>query len=395
MKKIVSKVFLIMLLLLPVGVLADMGAPEIKSYELIVTNPDGVDYYTDYSKTTTSHIDKDAEVTVNYGSNDGYNITINETGKSGYLNTLDGLTIKKDKLDPEEALGSGISKYDTKHKALVYAKDGVDVLTGPASAYSKVTHLKKGTELEFEYYSGAEGIVYIYVKTDDGNGWIDILNEKVLIENDSQYLFAYDVETECGVIPKNTIIRPTYRTDMWSRKALFNYEGCETLQYTFRSEKIFNINKSKHLANVVLNIYKDTDSDSEIIGTIPSGAEFYSYGGVSTYEGADKDIYYVKYGDSFGYIYPQDGETTYIDYIEEVEDITNYKAKAEEPKKEEPKKVEPKKEEKKDDNGLSSETIVIICVIGGLTLALGTLVTIILVNKKKKNKVENVKDSNE
>ena len=106
-------------------------------------------------------------------------------------------------------------------------------------------------------------------------------------------------------------------------------------------------------------------------------------------------IYYVKYGDSFGYIYPQDGETTYVEHIEEVEDITNYKAKVEEPKKEEPKKVEPKKEEKKDDNGLSSETIVIICVIAGLTLALGTLVTIILVNKKKKNKVENVKDSNE
>ena len=39
------KVLLISLLLLPCMVKADMGAPEMKPYEMVVTNPEGIDYY--------------------------------------------------------------------------------------------------------------------------------------------------------------------------------------------------------------------------------------------------------------------------------------------------------------------------------------------------------------
>ena len=45
-KKILTIVFILLIVLFSKEVFADMGVPEIKPYKAYVSNPDGADYYT-------------------------------------------------------------------------------------------------------------------------------------------------------------------------------------------------------------------------------------------------------------------------------------------------------------------------------------------------------------
>ena len=46
--KNIKKILIIMLLLVPCFVKADMSAPTIRPLEIVVVKPNGVDYYSDY-----------------------------------------------------------------------------------------------------------------------------------------------------------------------------------------------------------------------------------------------------------------------------------------------------------------------------------------------------------
>ena len=380
MKKILS-VLVLLLLLIPFSVRADMGAPDVKSYDLQVTNPDGVNYYTDNTcSEVKGHLDKDATVTVVYESSEFFNIKIGDS-ETGFLKSIDGLSLLKDSLSPEEALGQGVEKLDTKQKAIVYADDGVDILSGPALAYKKSGHLKKGTEVEYEYYAGHEP-VYIYVETKEGNGWLNILEKKVLLEYTEEYIIKNDIDTTCGTIPANTALKAKYKTDQWSHSALFTYNGCEVMLGIFRDPTTLLIRGGKYSSSTEQTIHKTADQSSEVVGTIPASTEFIGMASYFEYEGADTGLLYVEYNDVKGWITYDQQIVSYLGEAEIKSQVTDVV----EPKKEEPKKEE--KKETKKSSGLSGDTIVLISVIGGASVALAAIVTIVLVNKKKKNKKE-------
>lgn len=392
MKKI-SKLLVLLLLIMPLTVMADMGAPYIEPYDLIVTDSNGVDYYSDYQLTNVKgHIDKDTVITIDYEDTNMYMIKVD--GQSGYLKSLDGLKSIKESVKPEEISGDAVVKYDTKQKALVYAKDGVDVQTGPGEGYDKVTTIKKGTEIEYEYSMGkGSQTTYLYVETSEGNGWVSLSDSKVLTTTDEEFIFRVDVETECGTIPANTILKSVYESNMWSRSNLFTYKGCNTLQKTFRSSDILQLIGGKYTANALLTIYSKADTSSEVLGTIPSGETFINMASYSE-EGGEmftNGFFYVEYNNVKGWAALSNGDFTFVEKVT----LESQATVVEEPKKEEPKE-EPKKEVKKDDpkktegkSSLSGETIVIISVVGGVALALGAVAIIVLVNKnKKKKKVE-------
>lgn len=391
MKKFL-KIFVLLLLVVPFAVKADMGAPEIKSYDVVVTNPDGVDYYLDRAKTQTAHLEKDEVVTVDFemvGSESSEFDIKKSDGTKGYLDSLDGLIAVKEEINPEEYLEQGISKLESPKKAIVYAEGGVDIQAGPATGYKVLGHLKKGTELEYQYISGREDndTTYIYVETKEATGWINILNSNVLIGSTYEYIFKSDVETTCGTIPMNTVLKPKYRTDTWSHKALFKYNDCEVLLGVFRDKNILPIYGSKNISYIDVDIHKTADLQSEVIGTIPANAEYIGIANYSEYEGAEDLLSYVEYNGVKGWVYYESrNDFKYIEEYQLESQVTEEPTK-EEPKNEDPKKEEPTKDDpKKSSSFFSGENFVIICVVAGVALALAAVVTIVLVNKKKKNK---------
>ena len=396
--KQIKKLFILLLLCVPCFVKADMGAPMLREFEIVVVNPDGVDYEAnDYNEEATGHLDKDSVVLVTDDFNNQYTIGVKEsdgtTSILGKVNSLDGFSIVQEEVDPSKTDNdSSIKKFDTKQKALVYSEKGVNIYKGPSKIYKYVGTIKKGVKLDYQYaIDGEGGITYIYVDYKGQKGWVEILNKNVLIENEVQFIFRVDVDSECGIIPKNTIVKPEYKTDRWSGSALFENKKCKTLLKTFKSEEIMTLYNLKAKSKVEIPIYDDTDK-SNLIMTIPSNADLIYYTGSDSQMGTI-DIHYVEYNGKRGWAF-----VTYDDFEIEYGDKVEY-AKIDLAEKKEVKKEESKKEEKKDDKklfGLNKNEFVLVCVAGGVILSLTGLIIIILINKKKKNKkVEKIEKQKE
>ena len=114
MKNKTIKLLLLLAILVPAYAKADMGAPMMIPYDMIVTNPDGKDCST-YDNSKTYHMDKDAKFTVNFESVDRYYVTFNE--QNCELTSLDGSVLVKEEIDPvkeykEDGSGLSVKKLD-------------------------------------------------------------------------------------------------------------------------------------------------------------------------------------------------------------------------------------------------------------------------------------------
>jgi len=399
--KNLKRLLILLILCVPCFVKADMGAPMLREFEMVVVNPDGVDYEPfQYSDVADPHLAKDQVVIVESEYGGKYSILLKEEDGTktsiGYISSLDGFSIVKEEVDPTKTENDpSIIKYDSKQKAIVYNEKGVNIYQGPSKIYKNIGTIKKGTKLEYQYaIDGEGGITYIYVDYNGKKGWVDILEKNVLIENEVQYIFRIDVDTECGVIPKNTIIKPEYKTDRWSKSALFNYNKCSSMLYVFKSDEILPLYNGKAKSKVDIAVYEDPDK-TNLITTIPANTEFIYYTGTDATFGS-LDIQYVEYDGKKGWSFAalDDFEITKIEYNDYAK-LDNKK----EVKKEKTKAT--KKETKKSDKilNIDSKEFVIICASAGIILSLTAIVIIVLVNKKKKakkNKIveENVNDNN-
>ena len=398
--KNIKKILIIMLLLVPCFVKADMSAPTIRPLEIVVVNPNGVDYYSDYqTENVAGHLNNNQKVYIlseRYGYGIGEEYT-SEAGYSsyrdiGYIKSLDGFVIVEDKpLNPATIENDGtIEKYSKSKSAKVYADSGVDLREGPSIFYKKITHIPKGTIVSYNYaYKSESGIVYIYAEYNGKSGWLDILDKQVLIQNDTQYIFKDDVETECGVIPKNTITTPNFVTDRWSRQTEFEYKGCKTLLNSFRSDKILGIYAYDRKVGRELQIHKTSDSNSDVVGTIPANTTFTVLAGFDDMAGVG-NVGYVYYEGKTGWVFASWEEFIEDDNSKEskVQIDDNIKVTKEVAKAKKTDKKQIKEDTKKENRilNLNKKEFIILCTAGGIILSLTAVVIVVLVNKKKKNK---------
>lgn len=389
--KIFKRIILFLAIILSVlwieAVHADMSGPELREFEIVVVNPNGVDYY-DYQGNVSGHLNKDDTVLVLYEYNKKYTIGVEKQAEYGsthhilgYISNLEGFSIVQEEVDPTKLTDDKtITKYDSAQKAKVYADDGVDILKGPSSVYDKVGHIKKGTEITFKYSIDTIGnATHIYVEYNGVKGWVEILEEKVLLENKNQYIFRTDLSTACGTIPKNSITTPAYTTDGWSHKALFEYNGCEFLHNVFRDDDIIYIHPVNKVLGVDVSLYEYGETTSSVLATIPTGTEITVLGS-NDYPIAENNILYVEYNGVRGWII-SDGEV--IDYKTPVNNQDpdpeiNNTIEVEEP--------ETPAEEPTVKTGINPQELIVLCALGGSLLVITAIVIIILVNKNKKAK---------
>lgn len=398
--KIIRRILLFLAIIISVlwieAVYADMSAPDLRGFEIVVINPDGVDYY-DYKGEIKGHLDKDKVVIVEYEYNGQYTIASQETNKYGghdsigYIYSLDGFSIVQEEVDPTKLTDDkSITKYDTPQIAKIYADEGVDIYKGPADVYEKVGHIKKDVTLTYSYSVGGFGITHIYVEYNGEKGWIEILDGKVLIQNDVQYIFANEVSTECGTIPRNSITTPKLKTDQWTHKSLFEYNGCQTLLNTFRDDNIFYVYLHNEILSKDVSLYEYADTSSSVVTTIPAGTEVTVLAGKDTL-GDPNYVMYIKYNDKNGWAIGEGDIFKYGEPTQEVEEDT---------KIEDTIKIEDIEIPEPTQNGgsvvmprfpFSLIVFVILCVFGVSILVATAIVIIVLVNRTKKKNVKEEK----
>ena len=314
MKKII-KYLLLTILFIPCIIKADMGAPMIRPYEMVVTNPNGIDYYgydNNMNEVIKGHLNKDDTFTVEYEYDTVYNIIINKNEYAS-LHSLDGTIPLKDEIKPEIEVNNsnentaGIIKAITSNnEALVYADEGVDIKKGPAKGYTTIGHIEKGKTIKYNYYyDDGTGIISIYVDYNGIKGWVEILNTKVLIENDKQLIAKNDYNLGCTTIPKNTIISPKYTADAWSRKVLVEYNNCTKLYDKLNDSNLItlsNDDSEQGTANTEIDIYEFYNNGGTKIATIPNNATFIVLG-IANERGEEEADLYVQYENNRGWIH--------------------------------------------------------------------------------------------
>ena len=385
MKKL--KYLLFVLFLIPGMVKADMGAPDVRPYDMVVTNPDGIDYYeTEVSTTPSGHLNKDEKFTVTYEYSGNYSITISGKNGSYVIKSSEGTALVQDKLDPKTASDDHIKKYSTPQEAIIYGNDGVDMLKGPASTYDKVGHLNKGIKVTYKYSD--TDLTHIYVEHNGKEGWVNILDSKVLIRERQDFITKKDYKILGTTIPKNTVVKSEYKSDAWSSKVLVEYNGVKDLVETRGNFDLVAVYKEDVKSKTELKVYESANKEGNEVITIPSGSEFLLI--ASSYEelGSDEGNLYVEYEGKRGWVKVYNYDDYEVDEDKEI-DNPNILEEVEEPKKEEPKKEEPKKEEKKNKKKQSAEDYTLTYVIVGISVAIIAIGAIIILNKKsKKKKVE-------
>lgn len=400
MKKII-KLIMLMIFLIPLTVKADMGAPMIKEYTAIVNKVEGADYYDyEYENDIVSYVKKGTlnyndEVTISYEEeiNNEYYGHFHLNEKYYYIKLSD-IIVKENNVELKEENKcldeKNKNKYPycyTSSENLVLKKDGIKLYSGPAYGYEILADIPKGTILKYEYAS--ESQAWFYTEYNGVKGWVCELHGAIGTKTEDEFLVALDTSLYESVgdyskepiilnsIKANTIIKGGYGTDAWTRSMLINYNGIngyinsDDVAYKREKTTITLENDSKMIETMDLN------NEKVLIEEIPAGTEItYEYG----YEYRPAWFVYTTIGDKTGWVC-----TEYCEFLDEnyeypTEPITS--AEVTEPVTSPTVEIVEKK-------SLSGSTIVILCVAGAIIVALTATITIILVNKKKKqNKVE-------
>ena len=403
MKKVLKMLFVLMMLI-PFVAKADMGAPELRSYEVEVVK-EKIEYYEheENGLKKKGEFEKGTKLKVIWEETikgeDYLSVEIKNPDEYGLLvKTSDVVPLKEE----VSYTDSGVDKLDKKAKYRVYA-DEVEVRKGPSKSYKVVGVLKKGTTGEYQY--NIIGSAYIYVEADGVKGWVDGLGRSVLTRNDdSKYVVGKRLDTSCGTIPVNTVISGSWEAPIWDNlsnkdgASLISYKGCETFIPTFKSQYVANYfeNKPGDGQKVIVQevkVYEDADL-KKVVGTLPAYTIPEAIG-ENTLVGPS--VSYVQYKNIKGWIDDMPNDKFSMEFVKDVKmpEQPKEEPKEEEPKEEEPKEEEPKEEEKKEDKKdekkedkkdkkkMDTRTLGIICVVVGLALALAGVTTIVLINKNK------------
>lgn len=398
MKKIISLI-LTSILVLPVFVHADMGAPQIDPYEAVIKNENGVicKYY-DYGEHTIQiPYDTKVKVIYEYESDNTLTSEIEYENHQCSINTKDLMPFLS-KLIPEEHLDK-VFKEENLRTAKILSKTGVAVHTGPSQAYEKIGTIPYETKLEYLYSSGTDGTdsnpLWIYIKYNNIEGWISTdnyniglytLNELLIPDKTKITDTIFGDQKTLGTIEAFTTLKEYYSLSSSIGNYYVEYNGINGFIYApyvnvLETEKTIKLEKKAYIYDSI------NDLEQNKIKEVPARTELqYKY----VIYGNGDDYYYITYQGITGWML-----VTYYDDSTEEEQTTNpiEEEQITNPIKDETtttKKVE------KETSQLSGKEVVILCVAASLLLALTITVIIILINKKKTKVVmpEQIVDNN-
>lgn len=341
MKNKITRVFglLICLMVFPLIVHADVGMPDIKPYDVVVTKVEGIKLEDSYDKTSVV-IPYDTKVTVNmeyYNSGDkkyyGY---VEYEGVSGEID-LSEVKIANEKVD--------LTKYDKLDEPYkVYAIHDIEMYKGPSQLYGKVDggKIPKGATISYEYYDE----VWALVNYEGKEGWIirypfgKLYGElqssiasfapkgknKVMFIDDVNSLFVDPTsdETIPVRIPKGAVVEYEYSyASLKSEYLYIDYDGTKGWIYVtyfmgpYTSEGVV---ESQCETGIVISddvyIYSEVDElNSKTNKKVSKGTEFNI---MYSYEKEGAAWYYISYEDTEGWIavdssYQEDYKDSIVD----------------------------------------------------------------------------------
>ena len=390
--------------------LADMDAPGIEPYEAYVSNVNGSEYF-DYMGNVAGKLNYGDLITVYY--------EFENTEKNGLIAEFrfpenlesDMYSIDLKNIKPRESKVENFAITEKNKKELIILKEGgLELTKGPAFVYEKTgVVIPKGTKIDG--YRGKDensGLPWYYVTYKGTTGWIceldgaigtDIMEyedhkiltpRKIKIYKDSNY------EKSVAEIPANTIITEFLNLDPWSQGYYVTYEGksgyismgdCATNFPWLDGNKSYEYKVNYPEAK----LYKEADTKSEVlIENIPEGEilkYFYSDDMRST------GWIYTTYNNLSGWVFFTEDGYNYRDFLDFPEENEfNYELDENEIVENNIQENEVSTNEiittgesnSKDSSFASATQIVILCAMWGLTIFVTSIVTIALVNKKKK-----------
>lgn len=403
MKKIFVGLIAIFLIASFSCVFADMGAPEIKSYRATPKNIEGAKYYK-YTYDPSSESAQLVEIGVlEYGEIvEVYYESIENGIRYGSFSYDDGNY--EAKLEDLTAVIEDDNKYEVypvSRNMKVLAND-IFIYSGPAYVYDVIGTIPMKTDIvvnRIAHINANDGKAYeedmnpwLYVEYNGISGWVCELHGAIGQYYDEELILLVDmvVSDDEIAIPANTIIKGYYESDMWTSKALVNYNGEDYLiplyDCALESSYIDELKIDYYNAK----LFKEPSKDSEVLIEIPNGTtvpvRFMQYdlrwiGWVYTeYDGIEGwTLFFDDEGALNEY---ESGEYELIDtekgeatLVEQQSDIPQ-----ESEEKEEPVVINDKTEIVEQKN-LVSTTIIYVGI--AIIIALTATVIILLINRKK------------
>jgi len=414
MKKNNKLIFLLLILFLPIFVKADMAAP-MSSYEVRISNPEGAETYKWNGETnapTGKKLNYDEVYEVRYeiiNNNEMYvdvnKKTTNEDGSTSYSELI---RIKLKDTKPLEVKLED-HKKETKMKYYVF-DDSCYLYNGPSQIYGKISpeiSLSIGTIIEVEYYddmwayveyNGYKGWVYTYTyrnNEQEYSGMVNINNnyrENIITVKNVVMYKSPKTDEELGVvIPKEETLNVIYTYSMIPRSPIYYVEYNGTRGWIKPIEEKDNFSEdTNYNQNVITNIayeyngtsefevinengvtfYSEINNKNSNIGIIPYKTKFIPI--LSIQQEYRSNWYMIEYNGAKGWIY------------DNYKDISSKSTPEEKPTT--PIAPEPTPEEEDENIESSINEKVIYYIVGAIILSLTSIVTILLINKKKKEK---------
>lgn len=376
---------LLLFLITPLMVNADMGAPVIPAYQAIVNNPDGITVNDKTLKYGT-------KVTVNWEEYfDGLNKTICYIKDFGETKCSNLIPVDKEFNFNDALKNERIVKLKYKKTATILNPNGVDIYSGPSIIYKKIGKLSYNTKLTVEYVSGGDSgsdsstitsAVWIYINDGTNKGWIYGLEKNLGYEPELKEAFLVEKVTikddnnkDLLNIPANTRVKVLYDTDDWSREYYIEYKEqkgfISKYSVAYKVNGIITINNDKELLSYANNEKKG------VLEKLASNTTYkftYAYG---------------DYGENWYYVTTPSGKNGWIYTIDSIENDVNITYDEKEPI------IEPAQEQTttqinndKETKNLSIENEIIVYILVATVIILSSVVIMLLINNKvsRKNK---------
>ena len=395
MKKIIYLI-ISLFIFIPIYILADMSGPMIREYKATPKSPNGAPvYYYDDEKDDYVKTDEVLEF--------GKIITVDE--ESGILVCVDEECSKEVKLSDLVAVDSSyqISEDELSKEYDAIAITDLEIKKGPASAYESTgVIIKAGTKFkardlgyvddESKEFSSDEWNPYIYVNYNGTKGFVFSYEGTVGYGGSEQTGIASidlpftDPTTgaKISTIKANTVIKTMiYGSDVWSRIYYLEYNGkwgiVDNTAFIVEDKNIeFTVTDNLKLYNSV-TIDDNGEITGKVIGSVPKGTKF-----TSKFYDSENWSMTIRYenNNTKGWIYTETDESEGSDnYYKGLSfEWPDDNDIIEEPKENNNDIVHAPKNNKMQ--------IVYLCIGAALLISLTAVVTIIFVNRKKKEKNE-------